>query len=99
MNLLKDNICGKRLINLKKDDTALFLVLDDRSIISIYNRVGLFTEDSLLGKTITDIGCNKESFKIIFDNIEKIEVGMKDNDYNGPEAFFYHGSNGVLISG
>lgn len=87
------------MINVKKDNTALFLILDDRSIIAIYNRAASFTEYSLLGKTITDIDCNKESFKIIFDNTEKIEVGMKNDDYNGPEAFFYHGSNGVFISG
>lgn len=99
MNLLKDNMLHKKVINIEQGKDCLSLLLNDGSTITLFNGISSSAVQSLVGKTITDVELNEEVLKILLNKTEKIEMGMRSADYIGPEAFLYHGSNGVLISG
>ena len=74
-------------------------MLNDGGAITLFNGISSSAVQSLVGKTITDVKLNEEVLKIFFNKTEKIEMVMRPAVYIGPEAFLYHGSNGVLISG
>ena len=99
MNLLRDNMLHKQLTSIKRVKRALLLSLNDGSIITLFNHIKTPIEQSLIGKTITDVKLSADVLKIIFNGTENIEMGIKADDYVGPEAFSYRGNNGVFISG
>lgn len=98
MNLLRDNMLHKQLTSIKNEKGSLTLSLNDGSIITLFNHIKTPIEQSLIGKTITDVKLNADVLKIIFNGTGNIEMGIKADDYVGPEAFLYRGNNGVFIS-
>ena len=99
MNLLRDNMLHKQLRSIKSVKGALILSLNDGSIIALFNHVTSPIEQSLIGKTITDVKLSADVLKIIFNGTGNIEMGIKADDYVWPEAFLYRGNDGVFISG
>ena len=74
------------------------LILDDNSILNLYNKIVVDGNSSdLINGTIKNFMLNDEKLHISIGDGVSVEMSMKAADYNGPEAFEYHKNNTIII--
>lgn len=64
------------------------IVFSDGTTLSIFNNY-VYNDGSILGiggKEVKSVEGSDDDILIVFDDGRSISVGLKDDDYNGPEA-------------
>ena len=94
--LLYNNICGNKIIKVIFIHDYMQLVLENKGILNLNNKVTMPDDISLIeNNTIKDyVLKNNKYFKLILNNKICIEMSLRPEDYNGPEAFEF--TNGEI---
>ena len=98
MNLLKDNMVHKTLVEILIQEDGVLILLDDGSNLKLYNNILGSVDGSYIGCMVEDIEFTNDLLIITLNGDLKIKMGMQEDDYLGPEAFFYYGADGIFIS-
>ena len=96
--LLENNICGKKIVKINYIHDYLQIFFDDNSILNLNNKVTMSGNiDLVIDKIIKNVILNNEILKLISVNDFVIEMTMKHEDYNGPEALEYYNGDLIII--
>ena len=112
-NILHSNICGNKIVKVIFIHDYIQLVFDNNSVLNLNNKVTIDLSDnqpdcrtSLMLDDVNLIENNivkniiiksNEYFKIILTNDICIEMSMRHEDYNGPEAFEFYDKELMII--
>lgn len=94
-----DLIIGMRVVSVERiHDFTTTIFFSGGAGLTIYNNFR-GDPDSVIGSVVDNISVHQyENFEIFFSNGQTLDVGLKDNDYNGPEAFvFVDSASGTWI--
>jgi hypothetical protein len=95
-NMLYNNICENKIVKVIFIHDYIQLIFENKGVLNLYNKITMPEDINLIeNNIIKDYVLNNNYLKLILKNEICIEMSMKHEDYNGPEAFKFQ--NGEII--
>ena len=99
MNDLEDRIRGKKIIDILKIHDYLQIIFEEKVILNLYNKTSSFAKEDFLGYSAEIILDDNRQLVVKSKNDVELFMSLFDQDYDGPEAFSFHDSDGTTIVG
>lgn len=97
MSFLQELINSKVVSSTTNDEDAL-IEFSNGSRLNVFNRYSITPVSSeLIGSMLTSVVEHQNEIILMFDNFIALEIGLEDDDYNGPEALGYIDSSGRIV--
>lgn len=85
-HMLQQAMIGKRVVGVTRIHDYAQLLFNDHAVLSIYNKY-IGDLNGLMNKTVISMEKAIDKWIIEFSDGLTLQIGMADDDFNGPEAF------------
>ena len=97
-NVLYNNICGNKIVKVVFIHDYIQLVFENKGILNLYNKTTMPDDINLIeNNIIKNYVLNDKYLKLILNNEICIEMSMKHEDHNGPEAFEFQNDETIIV--